>query len=204
MNKNEYLQELRNGLGAFSKDERDSAIAYYEEFFEEAGFENEEAVIASLGNPKALAESILKESGVNSSNSVPPVFTPPMTPLAEKSSYNSGSSNSLFIILIILSFPLWIGFVAGAFGILVAVITTAFALMVSFSVASAVLLGVGFISLFFSPPVGIVLIGVGLVVLGLTILFVFPIFRIFIAVCNEAFKGIGKIFKSIFGRKGVA
>ena len=98
MNKNEFLQQLRNGLCTFPEEERQSAIAYYEEFFEEAGPDNEQAVIASLGDPNKLAESILSESRGNSDESVKPIFTPPQTPNA---AYNSTSNNVCRNILIV-------------------------------------------------------------------------------------------------------
>ena len=85
MNRNEYLNIVQDNLSAFSSDERESALAYYNEFFDDAGEENEQAVIASLGDPKKLAETILKESGINpdavsdSENNYSAVFTPPQT-----------------------------------------------------------------------------------------------------------------------------
>ena len=59
MNKETYLQELRKGLKILPQFDRDEAIEFYEEYFDEAGVENEAKVIEELGDPKALAKKIL-------------------------------------------------------------------------------------------------------------------------------------------------
>lgn len=59
MNKETYLQELRKNLKLLSQTDRDEAIEFYEEYFDEAGVENEAKVIEELGEPKTLAKRIL-------------------------------------------------------------------------------------------------------------------------------------------------
>jgi len=61
MTKNEYLAELKAHLASLPAEERDGAIKYYQEFFEDAGAENEQKVIEELGDPKSLAEKIISE-----------------------------------------------------------------------------------------------------------------------------------------------
>ncbi|MBO4474716.1 MAG: DUF1700 domain-containing protein, partial [Clostridiales bacterium] len=59
MNKETYLQELRKGLKILPQYDRDEAVEFYEEYFDEAGVENEARVIEELGDPKILAKKIL-------------------------------------------------------------------------------------------------------------------------------------------------
>lgn len=59
MNKETYLQELRKGLKILPQYDREEAIEFYEEYFDEAGVENEAKVIEDLGEPKILAKKIL-------------------------------------------------------------------------------------------------------------------------------------------------
>ena len=59
MNKETYLQELRKGLKILPQYDRDEAVEFYEEYFDEAGVENEAKVIEELGEPKILAKKIL-------------------------------------------------------------------------------------------------------------------------------------------------
>ena len=59
MTKETYLQELRKGLKILPQYDRDEAVEFYEEYFDEAGIENEAKVIEELGEPKILAKKIL-------------------------------------------------------------------------------------------------------------------------------------------------
>lgn len=204
MNKNEYLQELRKELISFSHEERDSAISYYEEFFDEAGSDNEQAVIASLGDPKTLASAILKESGVDSENSTNAGFTPPQnTGKSPTAKENDNSRNALVILLIILSSPIWGGFVAGAFGILFGFIATVFAVTFAILVASVASIAFGIFFLFSFPATGIFLLGAGLVLLGLSILIIFPLSKFFISILTSGFKWVIDCVKKLFSRSEV-
>ena len=62
MNKIEFLSRLRIALAPLPEDERDAAMVYYEEFFDDAGVENEQSVIAEFGSPEELARSIVDEN----------------------------------------------------------------------------------------------------------------------------------------------
>lgn len=59
MNKETYLQDLRKALKILPQYDRDEAVEFYEEYFDEAGVENEAKVIEELGEPKVLAKKIL-------------------------------------------------------------------------------------------------------------------------------------------------
>lgn len=58
MDKREYLNRLRMQLADLTDEERREALEYYEEYFEDAGEENEGDVIGSLGTPEQVAEQI--------------------------------------------------------------------------------------------------------------------------------------------------
>lgn len=58
MDKREYLDRLRMQLSDLTFEERGEALEYYEEYFADAGEENEEEVILSLGAPEQVAEQI--------------------------------------------------------------------------------------------------------------------------------------------------
>ncbi len=57
----EYLNALRQALEVLPDDERVNAIRYYEEYFLDAGPENEVRVISELGSPEQVAQNILNE-----------------------------------------------------------------------------------------------------------------------------------------------
>ena len=64
MNRSEYIKSLNEFLSNLPDDERAGAISYHEELFDDAGEENEANVIESLGSPREVADTILKESGM--------------------------------------------------------------------------------------------------------------------------------------------
>lgn len=65
MNRAEFMRRLTELLGDVSPMERDEAIQYYNDYFDDAGAENENSVIASLGSPEELARTI--KAGLNDS-----------------------------------------------------------------------------------------------------------------------------------------
>lgn len=65
MDKKEFLEQLLNSLSSLPKEEREEALLYYEEFFEDAGTVYEQDVISELGSPQKLAESIMNDSAIN-------------------------------------------------------------------------------------------------------------------------------------------
>lgn len=63
MSRTEYMRELDALLQGISKEEREEALQYYNDYFDDAGSENEEKVIEELGSPAKLADTI--RAGVN-------------------------------------------------------------------------------------------------------------------------------------------
>lgn len=58
MNKVEYMRELERLLLNIPINERKEALSYYEEYFDDAGVENEQQVIEELGSPSSVAMNI--------------------------------------------------------------------------------------------------------------------------------------------------
>lgn len=60
MNKQEFLIRLEHLLSDISAEERADAMTFYENYFDDAGPENEEKVIHDLGSPERVVVSIKK------------------------------------------------------------------------------------------------------------------------------------------------
>lgn len=58
MNRLEFMSELEKLLADISKSEREEALNYYNDYLDDAGVENEEEVIESLGSPAKVAATI--------------------------------------------------------------------------------------------------------------------------------------------------
>ncbi len=61
MNKDGFMSQLKGLLADIPEAEREEALQYYDDYFEDAGAENEQSVISSLGSPKNIAENIKAE-----------------------------------------------------------------------------------------------------------------------------------------------
>ncbi|MDE7222452.1 MAG: DUF1700 domain-containing protein [Acetatifactor sp.] len=61
MNKVEFMRQLERLLQNISEQERTEALHYYEDYFDDAGPENEQAVLEALGNPARVAENIRRD-----------------------------------------------------------------------------------------------------------------------------------------------
>lgn len=58
MNKAEFMKELERLLQNIPDNEREEALNYYEEYFNDAGEENEQKVLAELESPQKVADKI--------------------------------------------------------------------------------------------------------------------------------------------------
>ena len=59
MNKTEYMKILSKKLRRLPKEDYARAIEYFEEYFEEAGPENEQQAIQDLGSPEEAARELI-------------------------------------------------------------------------------------------------------------------------------------------------
>lgn len=87
MNKAHYLSALAKELQGLTEAERQEALFYYEQYFEDAGIDKEEEVIKELGDPKELAQKIL--------NAVPGVPVP-LYQREQNSKQNQAQNNGRF------------------------------------------------------------------------------------------------------------
>lgn len=61
MNRKEFMSRLESLLWNISPAEREEALQYYNDYFDDAGAENEQTVIETLGDPEKIAETIKKD-----------------------------------------------------------------------------------------------------------------------------------------------
>ena len=61
MNRVEFMRQLESLLKDISSTEREEALQYYNDYFNDAGPENEQDVVQSLGSPAKVAENIKRD-----------------------------------------------------------------------------------------------------------------------------------------------
>lgn len=65
MNRTEFMNQLEILLQNISFAEKEEVLQYYNDYFDDAGAENEQSVIEALGNPARVAEDIRRELSEN-------------------------------------------------------------------------------------------------------------------------------------------
>ena len=177
MNRNEFLRQLERLLCDIPENERREAIEYYQNYFEDAGPEKEAQIIEELGSPQEVAASI-KRNLFGEDYEDYDFVKEKKHQNAYENQQNKTTRNIVLAVIIVLTFPLWIGILASAFGILIAGIAVVFAAAVSiiavvfcFFVMGFVLCGIGMVNLFTGfPAVGLVLTAVGMFLLAFAVL----------------------------------
>ena len=186
MRKAEFLEKLKECLQGLPKEDLEERIAFYDELIDdrlEEG-ESEEAVIASLGSPEAIASEIVKDT--------------PLVRLAKEKFAPKRKLSALEIILLILGFPLWFPLLLTAitlcligYSLLWVFVLVLYA--VEGSLIASFLGGlVAFGATIAQGAVDIVPLGVGLAAAGAAVLFFF--------VCVVATKGTWKLAQNIVHR----
>ena len=209
MSKNEYLAELKSRLMSLPSDERDAAIKYYLEFFEDAGEDKEQEVIAELGSPKALADSIINEQNRTEKSStefIPANICDVNNKNSSKTSNINQQKNNntiLIILILILCSPIIVPIAATIFGLFVGLLATIFgiwvafgAIILGFSVGGIALFATGLCALFVRPLEGLAAIGIGLILLAVGLLLLIP----FILICTKLMPAIVRAFVNLFSR----
>ena len=214
MNKYEYLAQLRAGLAPLSLEEREAAMSYYEEFFSDAGEENEQAVIASLGSPEQLAKSIIdenksdsaEETAASSAEAAPADstsgFTPPPTNGQQAKKWTGGQL-TLLIVLLVLASPAIIGIICGGFGTLIGLIAGFGSAAIGCFVGGIWYFGLGIGTMFTDVIHGLLYMGIGLIFTGLGPLVFYPLCKLIVKLFGICVKGIKALINKISGKGGV-
>lgn len=231
MNKATFMARLNELLADITEAEKEEALSYYEEYFADAGPENEESVIQSLGSPEKVAATIkaglsenAEQDGEFSETGYTNAYYDTKDEIAarnlssEERGFGKGkglsgiSTGGWVIILILCLFalpilgPVLLGIAGAIFGILVAIAAVIFAVLVTgvaMVVAAIALAVAGFVTLFATPIVGVALIGAALLVAGIGILIAILGFWVITKVVPPLFRGFVELIRKPFAGKGV-
>ena len=222
MSRKAFMARLDELLADITEAEKEEALSYYEEYFEDAGPENEEEVIQSLGSPEkgaatikaGLSENAQEEgefSETGYTNSYYDVKDEVATINKRKGLGGIGTGGWVIILILCLFAlpilgPLLLGVLGTIFGLLVAVAAVIFAVLVTgiaLVVAAVAMVAAGFATLFATPLVGVALIGAALLVAGIGILIAILGFWVVTKVIPPLFRGLVELIRKPFVRKGV-
>lgn len=232
MNKIDFMKQLESLLQSIPEAEREEALQYYRDYFDDAGEENEQSVIEALGNPAKVAENIKKDLGgsgyaygygdngyhyTTESDRAVMEYQQDASQNTGKEKKLSNGMIALIVILCIFASPILLGIGGGLVGVLIGimgallgVVATWFSLILAFGavafalfVVMAVLVVVGIACAFHSPLVGVVVLGIGLLCGGIGILFMMLTVAMAGIATPAIIGGIVKLFHQIFDKKKV-
>ncbi|MCI5699108.1 MAG: DUF1700 domain-containing protein [Lachnospiraceae bacterium] len=191
MNREEFMRQLERLLWDIPVNDRQDAIAYYNDYFDEAGKENEASVIQKLGSPGKVAAIIkadLKENGNEQAEYTEQGYSDRRgsvnlnTPTRRETGYREPKQKrriplALIIVLLVFASPLLLGVgggllggILGLLGALAGIILAVVAGGAACLVCGTVGLIYGIFKLAFSPMHGLLYVGVSGLSLALGIL----------------------------------
>lgn len=274
MDRAEFMRRLSELLQDVPPAEREEALQYYNDYFDDAGEGNEAGVIASLGSPEELAKTIKagltdggnggeftesgfqgyehknknqimstnqtqgggqssaqegpKQSGFGGNPGGQQAYGTGNTYGAYGSQANAGQSTygqsgqsgqpgksmtggqiALIAVLLVLTSPVWIGILGGLLGCVIGLFGGLLGLFIAFLVVGVVFLAVGialvctgFAAVFGAPLSGLCLVGVGLILTSLGLLFSCFMVWIVGSVIPALFRGCVNLCHRLFHRGG--
>ena len=192
MNKSKFIEELKKRLGKLPYDEVKEAIDYYEGYFDDAGEENEQAVLAELGSPASVASQIIASYAVK-----------------EAEAEGSGKKNwrtSWLVILALFASPIAVPLAVAAGAVALSLIIALSAVIFSFFATGAAIfvsglacIIVGMLVIFQSVPTTLFVAGIGLMLLGIGA----AIFISTLKLSKKCFKWLTKMIGSFILRRKV-
>ena len=223
MSRKEFLDQLAYLLQDIAPEERDDAIGYYVDYFEEAGPEREQQVIEELGSPEKVAamirDSLNGTTGEEeyTENGYHNQRYDENTKMPEKAKKESGfhfkgnrDRNLILIVLIVvgtvvLGLPL-IGVIGGTavgiVGIFFGFISGVAGISVGLLAGGFGVFAAGIVKMFTQLPTGFMMCGGGLIMMAVGLLFCVLFVWILVKVFPPLIRGVVDLIRRLFHKGG--
>lgn len=202
MTKQDFLDQLREKLAGLSTEEREAALEYYEDFFNDADGETEEEVIARLGTPDSVAQTILGEMP---ESAVPAPVEPPRQAAGNRfSQFPPWALILMAIGFFSVGLPVITGIGGGLIGLVAGIAGLYFGLLFAVGgifLAGAALFYKGLITSFGALAVGLMQMGCGLIAMGLSLMLIIPAVWLTLYIGKHIVRFIVALFDRILGRR---
>ena len=156
MDRRKFMNEFEKRLSRLPTDEVREAVDYYEQYFADAGVENEKAVLAELGSPAGVASQIIAGYAVKGADM--------------DKSVKSGLSTVWLVVLAVFASPIALPIAAAIFVVALALVIVLLSVVISIgaagfglAVGGVVFVAIGVIVFIQSFATGIYALGAGLV-----------------------------------------
>ena len=186
MTKQEFIDELRDALSDITDHDREERVAFYGEMIDDFIDEgiSEEAAVEKVGPIDRIVNEVLGDT--------------PLFELLKRKVKPKRRLEGWEIALIAITSPIWLSMAISAVSVIISLFVTMWSVIVSLwavllacgaSAAAGVLGGI-LVSFTKTPLLGVMLIGAGITLAGLSILVFY--------LCNLATKGAAVLSKSVF------
>lgn len=228
MNRTDFMKELEILLSDITEAEKEEALTYYNEYFDDAGVENEAEVITSLSSPKEVYKTIIE--GLDSKENDTKQFTErgffdgtqereEVSVSGERvnekrqSSKQTGPNQKglktiLIILAIVVLFPAWFPLIMGIFGAAMGLIFGGLGVLIAITavgivllVAGCTLFAVAIVKLFTLPILGICIMGISFMLIAIGIILTILNVWIWKTVVPAVLRGIIKLCRMPFERR---
>jgi len=199
MTKSEFMEQLKAALAALPADEREEAMRYYNDYFDESGL-GEAEVVSRLGTPSEVADTILRDFYTGSEKSwntkIPYQNPTDANTDGAKSTAANPDDRSFrgtvrrvgnvmpawaWILLAFVTIPIWGPIVLSAIGVVFGALCAVFGILLSLCFIVVALVGVGvaalasgLVTLFSAPPASLIIIGGGILLIAMGTLLSIP------------------------------
>lgn len=230
MNRIEFMSALDARLKALDEEDRNDALRYYDELFDEAGPLEEQKILDDLGDPQDIARQILADNGIspdgrpefmiddviragngtnanNNNSSAYGTYKQKDLFTSIKESFMGLSRNTRIVVIVailIVTSPVWGGILSGVLGFIFGLIGLILGLVIAFTAAGVGLIISGFVYLFRAPPLGLVILGIGLIVTALDILLIFPLVKWAFGLLVKFIRWVVDTIKSLVNKRANA
>ena len=183
------MKELKKRLKRLPKEEFEKAVAYFEEYFEDAGAEHEQQAIKDLGTPAEAANQIICNIAIKNTNE-------PITDVRK-------GANAVWVgILAVCAAPIALPLFIMACALFIMLFAVSFLLLVLFVLCGVMIVVMGPVSIFGgftvlteSIPAALICFGQGLMEIGIGLLLVWGMYLLGRRLLNWLVKIFGNIAK---------
>lgn len=212
------MTELERLLKEISPEERREALQYYEDYFADAGIENEQHIIAELESPKKVAQTI-KEGLLGKEDSseyretgyVDTRFEEKEIPANREIGRKANNNwlKILFIVVVtIFALPILLPLIFAGISIIFAIAVSGFAVLGTLVLLAVVVMicGIaiticGIVELFHFPALALVIMGGGILIFVVGLVATVLMIKACMTVFPILFRGLVNIFRKFVHRK---
>lgn len=209
MTRTEYIERLLKFMGGYTDDVIEKILDKLAEYLVNAGEENEAEALARLGTPEVLGMKIVSNNGEiefapyekTSENKVKTTTDA----VKEKTKPKKNVKRMIIILgLLVVTSPVWVSISLVILVLLIIFICLSVIVLSAISIGGCAFTVFGVMKLMSFLPIGLMMIGIGLLLLSLSLVFFVPILKLFFKITIDVIYRIFNTIEGIFDKANKA